>query len=108
MTPCGMSFTTLAGSVGGGVQTPGFLGVGKLYLLSKKFIYAEGGLRRLVWMPKELKELLGERLKKRCEEIGEPDLYEKIADETVATTSDELIKHLEKVQHPALTMDALM
>ncbi|MCX5710870.1 MAG: acetyl-CoA decarbonylase/synthase complex subunit alpha/beta [Candidatus Omnitrophica bacterium] len=108
MTPCGMSFTTLAGSVGGGVQTPGFLGVGKLYLLSKKFISAEGGLKRLVWMPKELKELLGERLKKRCEEIGEPDLINKIADETIATTSEELTKHLEKVQHPALTMDALM
>jgi len=108
MTPCGMSFTTLAGSVGGGVQTPGFLGVGKLYLLSKKFISAEGGLKRLVWMPKELKELLGERLKSRCEEIGEPGLFEKIADETTATTSDELLKHLEKVQHPVLTMDALL
>jgi len=36
MTPCGMDFITLAGLVGGGVQTPGFLGVGKLYLLSKK------------------------------------------------------------------------
>ncbi|MCX5709819.1 MAG: acetyl-CoA decarbonylase/synthase complex subunit alpha/beta [Candidatus Omnitrophica bacterium] len=108
MTPCGMSFTTLAGSVGGGVQTPGFLGVGKLYILSKKFISAEGGLKRLVWMPKELKELLGERLKKRCEEIGEPGLLDKIADETVATTSEELLKYLEKAQHPALTMDALM
>ncbi len=67
LTPSGMSFTTLAGSVGGGVQTPGFLGVGKLYVISKKFISAEGGLKRLVWMPKELKELLGEKLKKRCE-----------------------------------------
>jgi acetyl-CoA synthase len=108
MTPCGMSFTTLAGSVGGGVQTPGFLGVGKLYLLSRKFISGDGGLKRLVWMPKELKELLGDRLKKRCAEIGEPDLFEKIADETIATTSDTLLAHLEKVQHPALAMDALM
>ena len=72
MTPAGMSFTTLAGSVGGGVQTPGFLGVGKLYLVSKKFISAEGGLRRLVWMPKELKELLKDKLQARAKEIGEP------------------------------------
>jgi len=108
MTPSGMTFTTLAGSVGGGVQTPGFLGVGKLYILSKKFISAEGGLKRLVWMPKELKELLGERLKKRAEEEGVADLVEKIADETIATTSEELLKHLESVGHPALSMESMI
>jgi acetyl-CoA synthase len=108
MTPSGMSFTTLAGCLGSGVQTPGFLGVGKSYILSKKFILAEGGLKRLVWMPKELKELLGERLKKIAQGIGEPDLLEKIADEEVATTSDELVAFLNKVQHPALSMDLLI
>jgi acetyl-CoA synthase len=108
MTPCGMTFTTLAGSVGGGVQTPGFLGVGKLYILSKKFILAEGGLKRVVWMPKELKELLADKLKKRCQEIGEPDLIDKIADETYATTSEELLNFLNKTKHPALAMESLM
>ena len=108
MTPCGMSFTTLAGSVGGGVQTPGFLGVGKLYLVSKKFIAAEGGLTRVVWMPKELKELLGEKLKKRCQEIGRADLIDKIADESIATTSEELLAFLEKVSHPALKMELIL
>ncbi|MDD4939390.1 MAG: acetyl-CoA decarbonylase/synthase complex subunit alpha/beta [Candidatus Omnitrophica bacterium] len=108
MTPSGMSFTTLAGSVGGGVQTPGFLGVGKLYIVSKKFISAEGGLKRLVWMPKELKELLGDRLRKRCQEIGEPDLADKIADETQATTQEELLAYLEKVGHPALTLPPIL
>ncbi len=108
MTPCGMSFTTLAGSVGGGVQTPGFLGVGKLYLISRKFISAEGGLARLVWMPKELKELLGDRLKARGKEIGVPDLLDKIADETVAQTSDELLAFLQKVDHPVLELPPLI
>jgi acetyl-CoA synthase len=108
MTPSGMSFTTLAGSVGGGVQTPGFLGVGKLYILSKKFILAEGGLRRLVWCPKELKEILGDKLRRRAQEIGEPDLVDKIADESVATTSEDLLKFLEKVGHPALLMEPMM
>jgi len=108
MTPCGMNFTTLAGSVGGGVQTPGFSGVGKLYLVSKKFIAAEGGLTRLVWMPKELKEILRDKLIKRSQEIGQTDLLDKIADETVATTSEELIKFLNKAQHPVLSMDPLM
>jgi len=108
MTPSGMTFTALAGLVGGGVQTPGFLGVGKLYILSKKFISAEGGLRRLVWMPKDLKELLKDKLRKRCQDIGEFDLLDKIADEEVATTSDELVKFLEKVGHPALTLEPLI
>lgn len=109
MTPCGMSFTTLAGSVGGGVQTPGFLGVGKLYLVSRKFISAEGGLKRLLWMPKELKELLADKLKKRISEIPDArDLFDKIADETVATTTEDLLKFLNEVKHPALEMEPLM
>jgi len=108
LTPSGMSFTTLAGSVGGGVQTPGFLGVGKLYILSKKFISAEGGLKRVVWMPKELKELLGDKLKKRVEELGMPELLDKIADESVATSSEELLVFLNKVAHPALTMGPII
>ncbi|MCG2713535.1 MAG: CO dehydrogenase/CO-methylating acetyl-CoA synthase complex subunit beta [Candidatus Omnitrophica bacterium] len=108
LTPSGMSFTTLAGSVGGGVQTPGFLGVGKLYILSKKFISAEGGLIRVVWMPKELKELLADKLKMRVEEIGQPDLLNKIADETIAVSSEELLAFLEKVAHPALTMEPII
>ena len=108
MTPCGMSFTTLASSVGGGVQTPGFLGVGKLYILSKKFVSAEGGLKRLVWMPRELKDLLGERLQARAKEIGEPELVEKIADETKATTSEELLRFLTQANHPALSLQPLI
>jgi acetyl-CoA synthase len=107
-TPCGMKFTTLAGSVGGGAQTPGFLGVGRLYITSKKFISADGGLRRLVWIPKELKEAIKDRLVKRCQEIGEPSLFDKIADETVATSIDELLPYLQRVKHPALEMEPLI
>jgi acetyl-CoA synthase len=108
ITPSGMNFTTLAGSVGGGVQTPGFLGIGKLYVASKKFILAEGGLKRLVWMPKELKEILGDKLKRRAQEIGVPDLVDKIADETNAQTAEELVAFLQKVGHPVLEMEPLV
>jgi len=108
LTPSGMSFTTLAGSVGGGVQTPGFLGVGKLYITSKKFISAEGGLKRVVWMPKELKEVLADKLKKRAEEIGQVDLLDKIADETAAISSEELLVFLNKAGHPALSMEPII
>lgn len=108
MTPVGMKFSTLAGSVGGGNQTPGFMGVGRLYVVSKKFISADGGLKRVVWMPKELKEALKDKLMKRCREEGMPDLFDKIADETVAVEADELKVYLEKVGHPALKMPPLM
>ena len=107
-TPCGMGFSTLAGSVGGGIQTPGFMGVGKQYLLSRKFLAAEGGLPRLVWMTREMKEHLGPALRKRAEEIGVPDLVDKIADETIALTPEALVDHLGKVGHPALSMGPLL
>ena len=109
MTPCGMNFSTLAGTVGGGVQTPGFMGHGRTYVTSKKFISADGGLARVVWMPKELKEFLGEDLKKSAEDQGlGADFPDKIADETVGESVDEILPFLEEKGHPALTMDPLM
>ena len=107
-TPIGMPFSTLAGSVGGGLQTPGFLGTGRLYLTSRKFISAEGGVGRLVWMPKELKDDVRDRLEKAAADANLEGFVEKIADETVATTSEELLEYLAKVDHPALKMDSLL
>ncbi|MFH0807206.1 MAG: acetyl-CoA decarbonylase/synthase complex subunit alpha/beta [Elusimicrobiota bacterium] len=108
MTPIGMTFTTLAGSVGGGNQTPGFLGVGRIYLASKKFLVPEGGFHRIVWMPKELKEILKDKLTKRAQELGTPDFVDKIADETIATESAELLEFLKKCNHPALKLPPLL
>ncbi len=108
MTPSGMTFSTLAGSVGGGNVTPGFLGVGRLYVSSKKFVSADGGLRRMVWMPKELKDFLRDKLTERADEIGEPGFVDKIADETIAENAEDLVEFLTKVGHPALEMEPLM
>jgi acetyl-CoA synthase len=108
MTPSGMKFSTLAGTVGGGQQIPGFVGHSKRYVISKKFILAEGGLQRMVWMPKVLKEEIRELFNKRAEEIGVPKLLDMIADETVATTEEEVVAYLTKTGHPALTMPPLM
>ncbi len=107
-TPCGMGFSTLAGSVGGGVQTPGFMGVGKQYLLSRKFLAAEGGLLRLVWMTREMKEQLGPELRRRAAEIGSPGLVDKIADESVALSPGALVEYLKTVGHPALAMAPIL
>lgn len=107
MTPIGMKFSTLAGQIGGGVQMPGFIGIGKLYISSRKFISAEGGIERVVWMTKQLKEEVADRVKARLREMGKEDFYEKIATEEDAETPEQLVEFLTKVQHPALSMPPL-
>ena len=108
MTPSGMKFTTLAGMAGGGAQTPGFMGVSKHYLTSKKLFKSEGGLKRVVWLPKMLKEEISEKLKERCKEEGMPELYDMIATEDNGTTEEEILKFLKEKGHPALSMEAAM
>lgn len=107
MTPAGMTFSTLAGLAGGGLQTPGVMGVGKYYLTSPKFISADGGFKRVVWMSSFLKKSMADEFKAVAEREGDPDLLDKIADETICTEVDELLVYLEQVGHPALTMDPL-
>ena len=77
MTPAGMTFSTLAGMAGGGLQTPGVMGVGKFYLVSPKFISADGGFKRVVWMSSFLKESMAEELKQAAIRAGDPDLIVK-------------------------------
>jgi len=109
MTPCGMKFSTLAGTVGGGQQTPGFIGHSKHYIGSRKFIAAEGGIRRIVWMPKALKEDLKEALAERAEELGlgGAAFLDKIADESNATTEEEVLEFITKNEHPAATLEPM-
>ncbi len=107
MTPAGMTFSTLAGIAGGGLQTPGVMGVGKFYLLSPKFISADGGFKRIVWMSSILKETMAEEFKAVAQREGDPDLLEKIADERHVITVDELLAWLTEHDHPALTMDPM-
>jgi acetyl-CoA synthase len=107
MTPIGVKFSTLASQVGGGAQTPGFIGIGKLYLSSPKFISADGGQKRIVWMPKALKEEIADRLEARLNEMGEPDLMSRIATEENAEDIEGLMNYLAEVEHPALTMESL-
>jgi acetyl-CoA synthase len=108
MTPCGMKFSTLAGTVGGGLSSPGFVGHSKYNLCQRKFIVGDGGFFRMVWMPKHLKEEIKERIIARSTELGDPDFYDKIADETVGTTEEEILPWLEEKKHPALEMESML
>jgi acetyl-CoA synthase len=108
MTPSGMKFTTLAGTIGGGNVTPGFVGHSKYNITQRKFVSGDGGLKRLVWMPKMLKEELRDRLLKRGEEIGIPNFIDMIATEENGSTEEEILPFLEQVGHPALTMESIL
>ena len=109
MTPLGMTFSEMASMTGGGVQTPGLMGHGKHFISSKKFMKAEGGIERIVWMPKELKETVAERLNKTAKELyGIDNFTDMIGDETNTTDPEELVAFLTEHNHPALSMDPMM
>ena len=107
MTPLGMSFSEMASMTGGGVQTPGFMGHGKHFISSHKFIAAEGGPGRIVWMPKMLKDQMRERLDATALDMyGVENFTDMIADETVCTEDpEELLNYLSEVGHPVLGME---
>src|SRR5512136_3505552 len=93
-TPNGLPFSTMAGQTGGGKQVVGFLGMGILYYFSNKFLQADGGWRRIVWMSSKLKE----RVK-----AGIPDeMLPKIATENDAKDIPSLKAFLIKVGHPVV------
>ncbi|AHF08833.1 MULTISPECIES: acetyl-CoA decarbonylase/synthase complex subunit alpha/beta [Dehalobacter] len=109
VSPVGMTFGELASMTGGGVQTPGFMGHGRQFISSKKFISAEGGPGRIVWMPKELKEFVADKLNATAKEMyGIDNFVDMICDETIASESEAVLEYLSEKGHPALTMDPLM
>ncbi len=109
MTPSGMTFGELASCTGGGVQTPGYMGHGRHFISSKKFCSAEGGIERIVWMPKELKDDVGERLNKTAKELyGIENFVDMVADETITTDCEELYGWLAEKGHPVLGLEPLM
>ena len=109
MTPAGMTFGELASCTGGGVQTPGYMGHGRHFIASKKFVSAEGGIGRIVWMPKELKDDVADRLNATAKELlGIDNFTDMIADETVTCDCEELYGWLSEKNHPVLGMEPLM
>jgi acetyl-CoA synthase len=110
-TPLGMTFAELAASTGGGQQTPGFMGHGVHFIASKKFMRAEGGLARIVWMPSRLKEKIAANLNKSAKELyGIDNFTDMVCDETIASSADDveaMMSFLEEKGHPALNLPSL-
>ncbi len=109
MTPAGMTFGELASMTGGGVQTPGFMGHGRHFISSKKFVSAEGGIERIVWMPRELKDDVAPRLNATAKELyGIDNFTDMVADETICEDAEALMAFLTEKNHPVLGMEPLM
>ena len=108
MTPSGMDWAMLYEIVGAGVPTPGFIGHSKRALHKEKFISAEGGWRRIVWMNHTLREALRPVLERLATAGGEPEFVDKIATEKNALTEDEVLVFMEAVYHPALNLEPMI
>jgi len=94
-----MKFSGLAGEASGGRQSEGMLGMAISYLRSKKFLKTDGGVKRIVWMPKIIKD----QVKDVLEEAG---MWDKIATEEDVKSVDELTEFLNRVGHPWVTGQA--
>lgn len=94
-TVIGMPFSTMAGNASGGKQVEGLVGMALEYLRSPKFMQADGGITRLVWLPKEIKE--------KYKDAIPAELYDKIATEKDVKNTDELLEFLQRVNHPWIT-----
>jgi acetyl-CoA decarbonylase/synthase complex subunit beta len=94
VTVNGLPFSTLADSTAGGRQVDGFHGMSIEYMRSKKFLSADGGWNRIVWMPKEVKE--------RVKDFIPQEVVDKIATEESAKNTDELRTFLKENNHPVV------
>ncbi|MCL0048096.1 hypothetical protein M1N20_01385 [Dehalococcoidia bacterium] len=107
VTPMGMTFSELL-AMAAATQTPGIIGHARSYLVSDKYLAGEGGIKRVVWMSRHLKEELAEELEAASERAGVPDLIDKIGGGDTCADSDGLLAFLEERGHPALTMDPMI
>ena len=93
-----MPFSTMAGEASGGRQVEGMCGMALEYMHSPKFFQYTGGMNRVVWLPKEVKE--------RFKDAIPEELYDKIATEEDTTDANELTEWLEQKGHPWITGEA--
>ena len=94
VTVNGLAFSTMADSTAGGRQIDGFHGISLEYMRSTKFMHADGGWERVVWMPQETKE--------RLKDYIPSAVYPAIATENDVGTIEELRVFL-KDHHHAVT-----
>ena len=90
------------------MPVPGFMGHSKRALQRDKFISAEGGWKRIVWMNHALREELRPVLESLAAAAGISDFVDMILTEQTAQTEDEILPLLESSGHPALLMEPMV
>jgi len=90
----GLPFSTMADSTAGGRQVDGFHGISIEYMRSPKFLQADGGWNRIVWMPAVLKE--------RVKDFIPKEVVDNISTENDVKTVEELKRFLETKGHPVV------
>lgn len=88
----GLDFVTISDLTAGGRQVDGFHGLGIEYMRSPKFMQADGGWDRFVWMPVDIRD--------RIVDYMPEDIVPKIATEGDVSTLDELKTWLKDKEHP--------
>ena len=88
----GLNFTTISDATAGGRQVDGFHGLSVEYMRSRKFLQADGGWSRIVWLPKSVKD--------RVQDFIPPELADKVATEENVKNLDELRAFLVEKKHP--------
>ena len=84
------------------------MGHGRHFISSKKFIHAEGGIERIVWMPKDLKDQIRDKMNETAKDLyGIENFADMVADETTCASGDpeELLNFLTEKGHPVLSME---
>jgi len=90
----GLTFSAIADSTAGGRQVDGFHGISFEYMRSPKFLQADDGWNRIVWMPKDAKE--------RVKDFIPAEVIDKIATEEDVSTVEELAAFLKEKKHPVV------
>ena len=88
----GLDFVTISDLTAGGRQVDGFHGLSIEYMRSPKFMQADGGWDRVVWMPEDIIE--------RIKDYMPPEITPKIATEKTVSSLDELKTWLRDKEHP--------
>lgn len=88
----GRTVTALRRRAGGGEQKEGYLGTCVDYLKSPKFLKADGGWKRVVWLSSALKEQVSDSIP--------AEVKDKIATESQGTTVPKLKEYLRRAGHP--------
>ncbi len=90
----GLTFSAIADITAGGTQVDGFHGISIEYMRSPKFLQADGGWNRIVWVPKKVKE--------KVKDFIPPELVDKIPTEEDVSNVEELKEFLKRVGHPVV------